>query len=1237
MSIAPSADAAVRAQRISTSAEPPGDARRSRATRDDGPSHGPAERAATSIADELARVVPALESAPVATGSAGGGAPAAPSESRGSMAPLADGHVPAHIASVVAGGGAPLPVSVRAPYEVALGVPLTHVRVHTGSAAERSARRIGADAYTAGSHIVFGADRWDPSGGAGRNLLGHELVHTLQSPPRVRRRPDPKAAAQLPDPVAATGALPGYGFFPAGPDFTGMPGLADVRRVLVDTAAAEAATLDASTVREHVAAGGDMPYYAFAHPTLGVIARAGTALAGHEGSGRRAFYGVYVFADESEALRLRPVGGTGEHRSPVGLVGEMADVPVLGYAELQARLSLLDRRLAAMDERYAKSASPLVIAIAVARKQVTDRQRSLVSDRDTALRVQTALELIDWIDQDLALMDRHREQLLKENKPVRALDSLYADYAAVLQRLLDAKAMDEFERTQKQAERLPAREAIDTLRKAGRFTLPGGDLLPDSEVIEAWADDLRARVDAVYDRRDRGTDVFCEAAFLELAIRGLQLYTQRLAIWVQFFNARPGVLDTPLVGAMNRLRDRVHAIKDAYDTGDVNLLRQRVESMEKDPAIADFYRALPAAMQVTQLIARVGITALAALASGGVGGLLARGTMTAARGLTLRTAAAFVGRAALEAVVFTGVNAAASAAFLGDQVSLGSLLRDFAWNLGLFMVLKGVGGATGRAVRALEIEALAMPVNVSVSFPFAHGWGILRFRVENNRWPTTEELDRMTAESLVMLGAIAVGSAGVQRWVKAHAKSKSLSLIRAEYGWRLDALESIRADLGAKIRAAEVAGKGNDAAELQKAKDAAATLEASFREVLERAIKDKRLDMKALRAELNAMREQAPDIAARLIEDVLGVPTDAQVRRAAPASYTYGYGKTSAVEDALAASGYKVTKAAGKGGLKTITATAPDRPVLTFQERSAALDFDTGLFDVRKLMIDLRVTTPAAQKMIWRILQSAGMSQDPVSAVGKARARIKELLRKAEKSANETDAMLAAMHERGMLGSGAKPELLKAGQSLRDAGVLKSAEWADARDVANQRGVVGEWLAREAVPAAAGESVLRRVTVTGDLFEDAAGKVPVKDAAGAARVGTTVAETDLLYVRSTAGGFEAETVINVKASGEKGMAASAKQQNANFEAVLRAKPGDIIAIASGKTVRFARVTAITALDGTTAVDLTGRLKPAGTLRLETVGPAKSSGFTRQLSQGKSTLTELTELLAEMALIEAGLY
>ncbi len=1133
-----------------------------------------------------------------------------------------------------------MPEAVRGPFETALGQPLGQVRIHTDDAAARSARRVGADAYALGPHVVFGAGRWDPAGQSGRQLLGHELAHTLQSPggDRVLRRPDPKSAAQLADPVAANGALPGYGFFAVGPEFSAPPGLADAQKVLVETGITDEASLGACAVREHVVKKGDLAYFAFVHPTLGVVARVGTALAGQEGtSPSKPYYSVYAFIDESEATRLRPVGGTGERRSPVGLAGEMGEAPVLSYAELQAQLMLLDQRLARIGERYAKTVGALTIAVAVARKRVADQQRDLVADRATSARVQTALQLIDWIDQDLLLLDRHREQLVADKKPVRAIDTLYSDYAAALQRVLDAKAMAEFERTQRQAERLPAREAIDILRKAGRFTLPDGSLMPASDVIDKWTDDLRTRVDAMYDRRDQGQDVKGEAAFLELAIRGLQLYTQRLVIFVQFFNARPGVLDTPLVDAMNRLRDRADAIKVAYDSGDVNALRQRVESMEKDPNIADFYRALPAAMQVTQLVARVGITALAALVTGGVGGLITRGTMTAARGLTLRSAATFVGTAALEALTFTGITAAASAGLFGDKVSLGSLLRDFAWNLGLFVVLKGVGGATGRAVRAMELEALSMPINVSVSFPFAHGWGLLRFRIENNRWPTSEELDRMTAESLVMLAAIAVGSGSVQRWTKAHAKAKSLTLIRAEYGWRLEALEQLRVDLGTRMRDAEAAGKGNDKVELQKAQDAATKLENAFRDILEQAIKDKRLDMKALRKELNAVREQAPDIAAKLMEDVLGMPVEAGTRRAGPASYTYENGKTSAVEDALVAAGYKVVKSAGKGGLKTIEVSAPDKPGLTFQERSAALDFDTGLFDVRKLMVDLKVTSPAAQRMVWRILQDAGMTRDPVGAVGKARQRIKDIVRKSGKSPGEVDALLAELHERGMLASGAKPELLKDAQALRGKGILNSPEWIEARGLANQRGVVGEWLAREALPPRTGERSLRRVTVKGDLFEDAKGATPAKDEAGATRVGVTIAETDLLYVAERGALLEAQQVVNVKASGEKGMASSAKQQNANFDAVLRGAPGDLVPIKSGAVLRFARVTSICALDGTTAVDLTGRLQRSASLTLETVGPEKSSGFTKTLAHEKGAVTSLTELLVELQLIESGLY
>jgi hypothetical protein len=60
------------------------------------------------------------------------------------------------------------------------GHDFSQVRVHTDDSAALSARAIDAQAYTAGKHVVFGAGKYDPSSGAGRRLLAHELTHVVQ-------------------------------------------------------------------------------------------------------------------------------------------------------------------------------------------------------------------------------------------------------------------------------------------------------------------------------------------------------------------------------------------------------------------------------------------------------------------------------------------------------------------------------------------------------------------------------------------------------------------------------------------------------------------------------------------------------------------------------------------------------------------------------------------------------------------------------------------------------------------------------------------------------------------------------------------------------------------------------------------------------------------------------------------------------------------------------------------------
>ena len=64
--------------------------------------------------------------------------------------------------------------------EARLGHDLGGVRVHSGPEAAASAQALGAEAYTAGNRVVFGAGQFDPASSRGARLLAHELAHVVQ-------------------------------------------------------------------------------------------------------------------------------------------------------------------------------------------------------------------------------------------------------------------------------------------------------------------------------------------------------------------------------------------------------------------------------------------------------------------------------------------------------------------------------------------------------------------------------------------------------------------------------------------------------------------------------------------------------------------------------------------------------------------------------------------------------------------------------------------------------------------------------------------------------------------------------------------------------------------------------------------------------------------------------------------------------------------------------------------------
>jgi hypothetical protein len=78
------------------------------------------------------------------------------------------------------GGANSLPRDVLSFMEPRFGYEFGDVRIHNDSEAAKSAKRIGAAAYTSGNDIYFGAGKYQPTTATGRELIAHELVHVIQ-------------------------------------------------------------------------------------------------------------------------------------------------------------------------------------------------------------------------------------------------------------------------------------------------------------------------------------------------------------------------------------------------------------------------------------------------------------------------------------------------------------------------------------------------------------------------------------------------------------------------------------------------------------------------------------------------------------------------------------------------------------------------------------------------------------------------------------------------------------------------------------------------------------------------------------------------------------------------------------------------------------------------------------------------------------------------------------------------
>lgn len=89
------------------------------------------------------------------------------------------------------GGGSALSKEVRSFMEPRFGHDFSQVRVHTDSEAVQMNRELGAQAFTHGSDLYFGAGNYNSGSSDGKQLLAHELTHVVQQTGGVQTKPLP--------------------------------------------------------------------------------------------------------------------------------------------------------------------------------------------------------------------------------------------------------------------------------------------------------------------------------------------------------------------------------------------------------------------------------------------------------------------------------------------------------------------------------------------------------------------------------------------------------------------------------------------------------------------------------------------------------------------------------------------------------------------------------------------------------------------------------------------------------------------------------------------------------------------------------------------------------------------------------------------------------------------------------------------------------------------------------------
>jgi Domain of unknown function (DUF4157) len=78
------------------------------------------------------------------------------------------------------GNGSPMGRGIKLEMENSFGADFSSIRIHTDSNAVSMCQEMKAQAFTNGSDIYFNKGKYNPNSAVGKQLIAHELTHTIQ-------------------------------------------------------------------------------------------------------------------------------------------------------------------------------------------------------------------------------------------------------------------------------------------------------------------------------------------------------------------------------------------------------------------------------------------------------------------------------------------------------------------------------------------------------------------------------------------------------------------------------------------------------------------------------------------------------------------------------------------------------------------------------------------------------------------------------------------------------------------------------------------------------------------------------------------------------------------------------------------------------------------------------------------------------------------------------------------------